>query len=328
MNKEKKKLLKSSVSKRARPQDQQMSRTTSLASNKPSLRIDDHTITLSNLDKILFPKSGITKGQVIAYYQKIAPFFLTHAKNHLIVMHRFPDGIHQGFYQKQIPDYFPAWIKRKKIVLRTQEEQTLVVLDSSAALVYLANQAVLVFHSWLSSQSSITKPDKMVFDIDPADHTLTEIRFAVKKLKAVLEEHKLKPFVMTTGSRSYHVVVPLLPKHTYESVRSFAKHICRELADNYPERFTIDMSKSKRRGRIFLDYLRNSFGATSVACYSLRALEGAPIATPLAWTELSTTKPQQYTIKNIFKRLARKKDPWKDFAKYARPLPRLAKELA
>ena len=288
---------------------------------KISITVENHTIELSNLDKVLFPKSGITKGQIVAYYQKIAPFFLAYAGAHLIVMHRFPDGIGTpGFYQKQVSDYFPSWIKRKKIMLKTQEEQSLVVLDSKAALVYLANQAVLVFHSWVSSQNNIHKPDKIVFDVDPSKNSLSEIRFAARKIKKMLEDNGLKPFVMTTGSRSYHVVTPIVPDHSFKQVNAFAKQICKELVNDYPDRFTVEMSKSKRNGRIFLDYLRNSFGQTSVACYSLRALEGAPVATPLDWNEFAKTKPQQYTIKNIFKRLARKKDPWKDFSAHATTL--------
>lgn len=289
---------------------------------KISIAVENHTIELSNLDKVLFPQSGITKGQIVAYYQKVAPFFLAQAGAHLMVMQRFPDGINsQGFYQKQISDYFPAWVKRKKIMLKTNEAQSLVVLDSKAALVYLANQAVLVFHSWLSSQNNIHKPDKIVFDVDPSKkNSLSQIRFAVRKLKKILENHGLKPFVMTTGSRSYHIVTPIVPDCSFKQVNAFAKQICKELVSNYPDRFTVEMSKSKRNGRIFLDYLRNSFGQTSVACYSLRALEGAPVATPLDWDEFAKTKPQQYTIKNIFKRLARKKDPWQDFSAHAAKL--------
>lgn len=293
-----------------------------MSKKRISVVIENHTIELSSLDKVLFPKAGITKRQVIAYYQKIAPFFLAHARDHLIVMQRFPDGIDaQGFYQKQISDYFPTWITRKKISLKDGTTQELVIIDSAAALVYLANQAVLVFHSWLSTQKSSEKPDKIVFDLDPSNNSLVEIRFAVRRLKKLLEGHGLTPFLMTTGSRSYHVVVPIRPQYTYAQTRAFAKQVCSDLADAYPERFTIALSKAQRKGRIFLDYLRNAAGATSVACYSLRALEGAPIATPISWDELARTKPQQYTINSIFKRLARKKDPWHDFAQHATTLP-------
>lgn len=290
-------------------------------SDSKTIKLDGHTITVANLEKIFYPVAGFTKQDVLEYYTKIAPYFLPLVKNHLIVMHRFPDGItSEGFYQKEVPDYFPAWIKRKKIDLKKSEKQTQVLVDSTASLVYLANQGVLVFHSWLSSAQKINKPDKIVFDLDPSGNDLNELRFAARKFKKILEDHGLVPFVMTTGSRGYHIVAPLVPEHSFEVVHAFAKQICQELVANYPDRFTIQMNKAKRKGRIFLDYLRNSYGQTSVACYSLRAKEGAPIATPLEWRELSKTKPDQYTIKNIFIRLARKKDPWKNFYQNAKRL--------
>lgn len=285
-----------------------------------------YDIELSRLDKLFFPKSGITKGDVVSYYEKIAPFMLEYAGDHILVMQRFPHGImEEGFFQKQISDYFPAWLKHVTITLHGGDKQSLVVLQKKEDIVYLANQAVLVFHSWLSSYQQPNYPDKLVFDFDPTHHDaikkdLKTLRFVIKKMKKMLDDRGLVPFLMTTGSRAYHIVVPLKPKHTFEQVHAFAKDLANELADAYPELLTTNPLKVARKGRILVDYMRNSFGATSVAPYSLRALEGAPIATPLAWHELGTTDPQKYTIKNIFRRLARKKNPWKDFKQSAKTL--------
>jgi bifunctional non-homologous end joining protein LigD len=280
-----------------------------------------HEIQLSNLDKLYFPKAGITKGEVIEYYQKIASHFVPLSKNRPLVMHRFPEGIAKtGFYQKQIPDYFPSWIHHKQVTLKSDGKQELVMVDDADSLVYLANQGVLEFHAWLSSAQAVNHPDKMVFDLDPSGTKIAELRFAAQKLKKMLEGYKLTPFIMTTGSRGYHVVVPIVPEHSFEKVHDFAKSIARDLVEQYPDRFTIEMSKARRKGKVFIDYLRNSFGQTSVAPYSLRARENAPVATPISWLELSKTKPQQYTLKTIFKRLSRKKDPWKDFFKKAKRL--------
>src|SRR3990167_338078 len=284
-------------------------------------KIDNHTIELSNLNKVIFPKSAITKDDVISYYDKIAQYFLPHVKNHLIVMRRFPDGITtDGFYQKQIPSYFPTWISYEKIELKKGDDQELVLIDKAATLVYLANQAVLEFHSWLSSVKDIHKPDKIVFDLDPSGNDLKILRLAAKKLKKIIENHGLKPFLMTTGSRGYHIITPIIPEHTFEKVHNFVKHISHTLSTEYNDHFTVEISKSKRKGRVFIDYLRNSYGQTSVAPYSLRAKEGAPVATPIDWSELSKTEPQKYNLKNIFKRLSRKKDPWVDFEKSAKKL--------
>lgn len=278
-------------------------------------------IELTHLDKIIFPQDNFTKKDIITYYQRIAPFLLPHLKDHLIVMQRFPEGIsHEGFYQKQISDYFPSWIQRKKIILKKGDEQSLLLINTIDDLAYLANQNVLVFHSWLSPIKSIDKPDKIVFDLDPDNNTLQEIRTIARAIKLIAEQHNLHPFIMTTGSKSYHVVIPIIPQHAFETIHDFAKTIAGQVAEQYHKICTIDLAKTERTHKIFIDYLRNSYGQTSIAPYSLRALPGAPIATPLEWKELATTPPQKYTIKNIFKRLARKQDPWKYFNKKAKPV--------
>lgn len=291
---------------------------------------DKHSIEISHPDKVYFPQDHITKQATIEYYIKIALHLLPHIKDYTIVMRRFPEGIDGiNFYQKQIPDYFPGWIKHKTVDLKKGDTQTLVIIDNRATLVYLANQGVLEFHSWLSNSKHIHKPTKLVFDLDPSSilHSnitktdLASLRFGARALKNMLEQNGLNPFLMTTGSRGYHVVVPLLPTSSFEQVHVYAHHCAQTLVNAYPDLFTIEMNKKKRGKKVFIDYLRNAYGQTSVACYSLRALEGAPIATPLDWHELSKTTPQQYTIKNIFRRLAKKNDPWKDFEKSAEKLP-------
>lgn len=275
----------------------------------------------SHLEKIWFPQTKITKQNIIDYYDAVSKYFLKHIKNHLIVLQRFPDGIDRdSFYQKQISDYFPAFIKNKTINLKADGKQTLTIIDSKQSLQYLVNQATIVFHSWLSSTTTINNPDKIVFDLDPSTNDLKDLRFGAKQLQKILTAHNLKPFIMTTGSRGYHIVVPIIPDHTFEIVHEFAKEIAKQLEIKYPDRFTITPTKFKRNEKVFVDYLRNSYGQTSVAPYSVRALEGAPIATPINWSELSKTHPQKYNINNIFKRLSTKGDAWKDFNKNARQL--------
>ena len=278
-------------------------------------------VTISHPEKILFPQSNITKQEVIDYYTKIAPFMIPIVQNHLIVMHRFPQGISkEGFYHKQIPDYFPSWIPRKTIQLKKGVPQTLVIINSQDSLTYLANQDVLVFHTWLSPISSIEKPDRIVFDLDPAQHDIQTMHSVLKKLKKMIEQHGLTPFLMTTGSRGYHVVIPIIAQHSFLKVHDFAKKLATQFAEKYPDQLTIQLNIKARGGKIFVDYLRNSYGQTSVACYSLRALPKAPVATPLDWNELSKSTPQKYTIKNIFKRLSRKKNIWKNFKTSAKKL--------
>lgn len=280
----------------------------------------------SHVDKIWFAKSKITKQDIIDYYDKISSYFLPLVKNHPIVLQRFPNGIDQdSFYQKNLSQYFPDTIDRTTVNLKKGGKQTLVMINNKESLLYLVNQATLVFHAWLSGAKNIDKPDRIVFDLDPAHAVVTKLdikylRLGAKKLKLLLEQYHLTPLVMTTGSRGFHVVVPIVPQHNFEKVHEFAKMISAQLVAQDPHHFTNKATKSGRRGKIFVDYLRNSYGQTSVACYSVRAYPKAPVATPIDWSELAATTPQKYTISNIFKRLAKKNTAWNDFADHAKKL--------
>jgi bifunctional non-homologous end joining protein LigD len=276
---------------------------------------------LTHPDKIWFPKSKITKQDIAQYYNKVAPYFLKYVKNHLIVLHRFPNGItSESFYQKQIPDYFPAYIKRKTIDLKKGDKQTLVIISNQKSLLYLVNQATLTFHSWITNTKNIHNPDKIVFDFDPATKDLKKLRFALTEMKKIIECHKLIPFLMTTGSKGYHIVIPIKPEHSFEIVHEFAKKLAQDLANKHSDKITINPRLDARKNKIFIDYLRNSYGATSVAPYSVRGIEKAPIATPITWQELDKTGPQKYSIKNIFNRLSAKGDIWIDFEKNRKSL--------
>lgn len=289
-----------------------------------NLRMGKYSIELSHLDKEMYPEAGITKQDVIDYYKRIASVMLPHIKGRPLVMHRFPDGIEgEDFYQKAVPDYFPEWIKRTEVKLREGGTEELVVVEKAADLVYLANQACLVPHVWLSREKKIDKPDKLTFDLDPPGDDFGEVKFAARKLKKVLEENGLTPFVMTTGSKGLHVTVPLEPEHSFDRVREFAEGLAENLASEYPDRLTTESRKKKRRGRLLLDYMRNAYGQTSVVPYALRALPQAPVATPLDWEELghSSLNPRSYTLENIFRRLGRKEDPWGSMFRYKNKLP-------
>lgn len=272
-------------------------------------------VTITNPDKILFPRDNITKGELINYYQEIAPIMVPYMKDRPLTMQRFPEGIdHEGFFQKDASDYFPRWIKRKKIKKQDGGSTDYVVCNTTNTLVYLANQACITPHLWLSKINSLHKPDRMIFDLDPAgpkDFKLVkEIALILKK---ILEAHKFEPMVMTTGSRGLHVVSLLNGKTDYDTVRAFAREIAAAVAQTDPKHITIETRKDKRGTRLLIDYLRNGFGATAVAPYAVRPKDGAPIATPLLWEELDDKKltSQTYTIKNIFKRINKVGDIWK-----------------
>lgn len=276
------------------------------------IRFGVHEVTLTHEQKEYFPKNHITKGDLIAYYIRIAPLVLPLVKNRLISMQRFPDGIdHQGFYQKNAGDYFPEWITTKTLANQDHTKVKYIIINNTETLIYLANQGCITPHVWLSRTTQVNNPDRMIFDLDPAGEVkFARVRWVARQLKKMLEKDHLTPFVMTTGSRGLHVVVPLEPCYSFDEVRAYARTIAQQLLHEYPSFITLALNKDERKNRIFIDILRNSFGATGVAPYAVRALPGAPIATPFFWHELLKMTPQKYTIKNIFRRIARVGDPW------------------
>lgn len=279
------------------------------------MKINDRNIELSNTDKILFQEDQITKGDMIEYYKKIASVMIPHMKDRPLTLHRFPNGIdEEGFYQQEISDYFPKWINRASVKKKEGGKATHVICNNTETLVYLANQACITPHIWLSKTDALNKPNKMIFDLDPPEKDYSLVVKAAKELKNFFDSTGLKPFVMTTGSKGLHVVVPITTELNFDEVREYAAKIADTVAKGSPKEFTTEQRKNKRKGRVFMDYLRNAYGQTSVAPYGIRSIEGAPVAAPLDWKELSEENfdPQKYNIHNIFQRLGQKEDPWKD----------------
>ena len=279
-------------------------------------------IAVSRPDKVLFPEDGITKGEVVDYYRRIADWMLPHVAGRAMTLQRFPDGIGEpGFFQKSASDYFPDWIRRARLP-KEDGEVDHVVADDAATLVYLANQAMITPHVSLSRVDDPNKPDKLVFDLDPSVEDLSALRDAARTVGRTLQQAGLEPFLMSTGSRGFHVVAPLVPESDFDEVRAFCRNLAESLAEQYPEHLTVEHRKAKRMGRIFLDFLRNAYAQTSVAPYGIRPRPGAPVAIPIDWSELGRVEPAGFTIRNLFRRLARKSDPWERMAQAAAKLPR------
>lgn len=268
-------------------------------------------IELDNLDKVLFP-CGITKGELVDYYERIAPKALPHYRDRPLTMQRFPDGIaEQGFFQKNRADYFPDWIRSARL---PKEDGTVdyILANDTATLVYLANQACITFHLALATSDKPNHPDRLVFDLDPSDGDFGKVQSAASRLRVLLDELGLTSFVQLTGSRGLHVVLPLDREAPFDRIREFARDVARTLAEQHPKLMTIRQRKSARGRAVFIDYLRNAYGQTAVAPYSVRALDGAPVATPLRWDEVGSgaLHPRRYTIGNLFRRLGQTHDPW------------------
>jgi bifunctional non-homologous end joining protein LigD len=283
--------------------------------NKKIIRVDGYNIEVSNLDKVLFPKSNISKGDLINYYHNIPlSFLLPLYKNRPLSMQLCPNGIGNGcFMQKEIPNYFPSWIEQKELPKRGGSIKHIIV-NNRATLVYLANQACVTLHLGLSTIDKIYYPNYLLFDLDPSIENLDLLKQVAVRVRELGDSLKLRSFIQTTGSRGFHIYVPLKREFSFERVHIFAKEFASHLSQKYPNEITIEQAKDKREGKIFIDYARNAYGLHAVAPYSVRAKENAPIATPLHWEELAHKEltSQSYTIKNIFSRLESMEDPWKD----------------
>jgi len=280
------------------------------------LHVEGHEVQITHPDKVLFPEDGITKGKLVDYYDNIAYAMVPLIQGRPLTMQRFPDGIgKEGFFQKEASSYFPEWVRRATLEPGKGGIQHQVVCDDAATLVYLASQAMITPHVFLSRIDKIHCPDRLIFDLDPPDNDFETVRSAAKTIRELLEAEGYPVYVMVTGSRGLHVVVPLDRSADFDTVRAFARGFGEKLAARYPDRFTIELSKEKRRGRLFLDYLRNSYGATGVAPYGVRAKNGAPVAAPITWDELDEIKSsQEYNIGNIMARMERRGDAWKGIA--------------
>lgn len=291
---------------------------------REQIEVGSRTIEVANLNDVIFPGEGITQGDLIDVYRRLADTILPHLEERPLTMQRFPDGIDDGgFYQREAPDYFPDWIKRVSIKVKEEgQEQPEVVCEDEATLVYLVDQGLVTPHVWLSRVDKLDHPDKLIFDLDPSDSDFEPVRLAARLLHDLLEDIGLVPFVMTTGSRGAHVVAPLDRSADFDTVRAFAKDVADLLARRHPDDLTVEMRKEDRGDRLFLDYLRNAYGQNSVAPYAVRAKPGAPIAAPLDWDELSDRQlqSQTYKVENIFRRLGQKEDPWLGYLRHARSL--------
>jgi bifunctional non-homologous end joining protein LigD len=294
-----------------------------------SLRFGRVSVELSNLDKILFPDAGITKGKLVEYYRKVADRMLPYLVDRPVSMHRFPDGIEgEGFYQKKISDYFPDWIDRVEVE-KEGGRVTHVVCQNAATMVYLANQACITPHVWLSRRDRLDHPDRLIFDLDPPGDEFTVVRRAARALRDLLEELGLASFPMTTGGRGIHVVVPLDRSADFDAARHFARDVAELVSRRDPKRLTTETRKNKRKGRLFVDTMRNAYAQTAVPPFAVRPRKGAPVAMPIGWDELGSPRLRgnAYNVRNAFRRLDRVGDPWKGMNRRARSLSRPREKL-
>lgn len=272
-------------------------------------------VVLSNPERVLYAEQGITKLELARYYEEISEWILPHVSLRPLTMVRCPEGYRKCFYQKHIEENLPPSFKRI-FVKEKRASGRYVMIDSLAGLISLVQMGVLEIHTWGSRADHVEQPDQLIFDLDPDAGLLwNRVVEAARRLRSRLRELGLESFVKTTGGKGLHVVVPIIAEEKWDAVKQFTKDVAESIAREAPESYLTNMSKAKRAGKIFIDYLRNGRGATAVAAYSTRARAGAPVSVPLRWEELTDSiRPDQFNVRNLGRRLtALRKDPWRDF---------------
>jgi bifunctional non-homologous end joining protein LigD len=273
-------------------------------------------VSITHPDRIVFPETGLTKLDLARYYEEVAEWILPHVAGRPLTVVRCPDGASgKCFYQKHLTDSMPAALRGVEIKEKDEVEPYLVV-DDLDGLISLVQFGALEFHPWPARADNVERPDRLIFDLDPAEDVPWEAMLrGAREVRDLLEALGLESFVRTSGGKGLHVVAPIDRRTTWEQHKELARGVAETLVRAAPDRYTATMTKSKRRGKIFVDYLRNQRGATAVASYSTRARAGAAVATPLRWNELATLEgADQYTVANIPERLRRlRNDPWEGF---------------
>lgn len=313
-----KKPVKKAVAKKAPAKRTAKSQASgSVAAAKKNAAVDEVAgVRLTHPDRVLFADANLTKRDVAEYYASVAEWILPHVVGRPLTLVRCPDG--EGgacFFQKHWKESLPDAVGKVIVPMKSGQEPY-VTLTGLAGLIGLVQMSVLELHPWGAKNDDLEHPDQIIFDLDPGPGVAwPAVVQAAQDIRALLKELKLESFVRTSGGKGLHVVVPIAPKSTWDEAAGFAHHIALGLAVHEPKRFVANMRKELRKGKIFVDYLRNQRSSTSVASYSTRNRPGAPVALPVSWTELPKLKgPAEFTVRNVPARLAKlKRDPWDGF---------------
>jgi bifunctional non-homologous end joining protein LigD len=271
---------------------------------------------ITHPEKVMFPDDGITKGELAAYYEAVAPIMVPHVRGRPVTMERFHRGIASpGFFQKNVEKGFPPWLDRVRAPKKDGVVHHPIVTDERA-LVWLANQNCITPHVWTARAPRLTKPDICVFDLDPAAVEPARLRAAALGLRDFLAELGFRSWVKTSGSKGFHIAVPLDGKSAYGVVARFAHAVGTRLVESDPENLTREFYKADRGGRILVDTGRNEYSATFAAVYAVRPKRGAPVSAPCSWEEVErgTVEPDGFTLRTMAARLAQVGDLWAEMS--------------
>ena len=286
-------------------------------------------VSLTHLDKIFWPKEGYTKGDVIRYYDRVADVILPYLRHRPMVLNRHPNGIKgESFFQKNVdPRHLPPFVKTITVRAKsTGRNVHYVVCNNKATLLYLANLGCIELHPWLARVGRLNKPDYLVIDLDPSGNPFDQVITVARAAHKLIEAAGGRTLIKTSGKTGLHIYVPIRGSHDFAEVRSVARLICHIIHKRLP-RLT-SFAHRAGRGKIYLDYGRNSIGQTLAAPYSLRASPRATVSTPLEWRELTKgVRPQRYTLRSIFRRINGKGDVWQSAMRKSTSLVKLERNL-
>ena len=279
---------------------------------EPAVR---HTVTVTNRDKVFFPEKDLTKGNLVDYYERIAPWMLPYLLNRPLVLTRFPDGIHgKSFYQRDAPDFVPDWVKRTALWTETEERDiNYFMVEDAASLTYLANMGAIPIHAWHSRIDRLEHPDWCVLDLDPKDAPFADVIAVAREIRTLLDELALPGYLKTSGASGLHILIPLARRLTHDQSRTLGELLARVIVTRRPEICTIARAVRKRESKVYIDYLQNRHGQLIVAPFSARAEPAASVSMPLRWSELNgRLANSRYHIENAVARMKRTRDPMLD----------------
>ena len=272
-------------------------------------------VRISNPDKVLYDEPIITKADVVRYYEKVLPRMLPYVRHRILTTLRCPKGVFQTCFYKKHPTSECKGIITIPITNGKGETEEYFYIEDGFGILSEVQMGTIEFHTWGSTVDTLEKPDMMVFDLDPdEDMELSRVRQGVIDVKNILNELSLDAYLKTSGGKGYHVVVPLKPGVNWDTFHDFARGVAVVMEQKWPDRYTSNVRKANRKGKIFIDWIRNGRGATSVAPYSLRGRKGAKVSMPIAWEELDTVAPDGIDMQEALLRMEGA-DPWKDYFK-------------
>ncbi|MGH7393145.1 MAG: non-homologous end-joining DNA ligase, partial [Candidatus Rokuibacteriota bacterium] len=291
-----------------RPRATGRARDTATSAGEPTPRV----VTVTNPRKVFWPDEGYTKGDLVAYYEAVAPWLLPYLKDRPLVLARHPDGITgKSFYQKDAPAHAPGWLRTERIwAAETRRHIDYLVVDDVAALRYVINLGAVPLHLWASRAGSLERPDWLVLDLDPKGAPFTDVVRIARALHTILDALGVPGYPKTSGKTGLHILVPLGARYDYEQARAFARLLATLGAEAEPRISTLERALERRGGKVYIDWGQNGPGQTIVAPFAVRPLPGAPVSGPLRWEEVDARlDPRRFTIRTMPARLETLGDP-------------------